>query len=153
MRLLIRPEQMSVINAAAEEKFARRLEAHLRSHYPNAAVILPDQESTVKELAEETLNPLVKISIERARSNGFTYESSISAYSALMFEVAPNFDMHELVQPFLADENIEPNARLKPMLEKLTEKDWEEIRKSYDAEAWQPKPEKSGKAEETKEEK
>lgn len=139
MRLLIRPEQMSVINSAAEEKFARRLETHLRSYYPKTVVKLPDQESAVKDLPEEKLNPLVKLCIERARSHGFSFESSISAFTALMFEVAPNFDAHELVQPFLTDENTEPNKRLDPLLKQLTEKDWEEIKKTYDSEAWQPK--------------
>ena len=129
---------MSVIQSAAEENFAQRLGKHLRARYSDAVVILPDRETTVGELADADFLPLVQISIDRARSRDFSFESSISAFSALMFRVAPNFDAHELAQPFLTDENIEPNARLDSMIEQLTEKDWETIKKTYDASAWKP---------------
>jgi hypothetical protein len=65
----------------------------------------------------------------------------------LMFEVAPNFDSHELVLPFLTDEEVAPNARLDAMLEQLTEKDWETVRKTYEVKAWQPTEEKVEKSE------
>src|SRR4051794_22899256 len=107
MRLLIRPEQLSVIQTSAEEKFVLRLGEHLRTHYSKAVVkTAEDQQSTIGELSDENFYPLVRIGIERARSHNFSYESSISAFTALMFEVAPNFDLHELVQPFLTDEKV-----------------------------------------------
>ena len=153
MRLLIRPEQMSVIQASAEEKFVQRLGSHIRQNYAKAVVMQPEeQRSTVKELPNETLDSLVRFAIERARRLNFTYESSISAFTALMFEVAPNFDSHELIQPFLNDEEIAPNARLDAMLEQLTEKDWETVRKTYDVNAWQAAEEKSETTEENSEE-
>jgi hypothetical protein len=142
MRLLIRPEQMSAINSSAEEKFVRRLGGHIRDNYAKSIVRLPeDQETAIRELSEEALDTLVRAGIQRARAHKLSYESSISAFTALMFEVAPNFDTHELVEPLLADENTPPDARLDPVLEKLTEKDWETVKKAYDAEAWKSKSE------------
>ena len=139
--MMIRAEQMNVFEATAEDNFVRRTAAHLLEHYAKAIVRLPDDvESAVDQLPEEKLRSLVEISVERARSYGLTYESSISAVSALMFEVAPNFDSHRLSQVLLNDENIEPDARLDELLEVLTEKNWEAIRAEYDVNEWESKP-------------
>jgi hypothetical protein len=152
MRLLIRPEQMSAIQDAAEEKFALRLAAHLLEKYPNSTVKLPDTQSTVAELPKETLHSLVKKSIERARGYGLTQEASIAAFSTVMFEVAPNFDRHNMSKMLLTDENFAPDARLNELLEVLTDKNWEAIQKTYDPEAWFEKPEESESGEEKSEE-
>lgn len=141
MRLLIRSEQMTAIEDAAEEKFARRIADHLLRQYANSVVTLPDSKSTVAELPEETLDTLVRNSIEYARGYGLNQESSIAAFSALRFEVAPNFDKHNLSRLILGDESFEPNARIDQLLEILTEKNWETIQKTYDPEAWFFKPE------------
>lgn len=141
MRLLIRSEQMSAIQQSAEEKFVRRIAAHLLEKYPTAIVALPDEKSTVAELPAETLHSLVRSSVERARGYGLTQESSIAAFSAVMFEVAPNFDRHNMSKMLLSDESFEPDARLNELLEVLTEKNWEAIQKTYDPEAWFEKPE------------
>ncbi len=139
--MMIRAEQMSVFETTAEEKFVRRLAAHLLENYGTAVVRLPDLESTVNELPEETLHSLVKNSIARARRYELTFESSISAFTAIRFEVSPNFDRHRLSQVMLNDEHIEPDARLDELLEVLTEKNWETIRGEYDVNAWQEEPE------------
>lgn len=139
--MLIRAEQMSAFENAAEEKFARRIAVHLLENYASAIVRLPNSESAVAELPEETLHSLVENSIERARRYELTFESSISAFTAIRFEVSPNFDRHRLSQMMLNDEHIEPDARLDELLEVLTEKNWETIRGEYDVNAWQSKPE------------
>ncbi len=138
--MLIRAEQMSVFERAAEDNFVRRIAAHLLENYVPAIVRLPDVEpATVGELPPEKLHSLVEVSVERARRYGLTYESSIAAFSALMFEVAPNFDSHRLIKMLLNDENIEPEARLNELLKVLNEKNWEAIRGEYDIDAWQSK--------------
>ena len=139
MRLSIRAEQKVVIEAVAQENFVRRIAAHLLEEYSKAVVILPsDEKLTVDELPEETLHNLVRVGIERARGHGLTFESAISAFTAVMFEVAPNFDTHRLSQVLLNDEEVEPNARLDELLNVLSEKNWESIREDYDPKAWKP---------------
>ena len=109
MRLTIRAEQKAVVEAVAEENFVSRLAAHLRGEYSNAAVTLPVGEKfTVAELAPETLHEIVRVGIARARGYGMTYESAISAFTAVMFEIAPNFDTHRLCQVLFNDEEVEP---------------------------------------------
>lgn len=139
MRLTIRAEQKAVVEAVAEENFVSRLAAHLRSEYSNAVVTLPgDEKFTVAELAPETLHELVNVGIARARSYGKTFESAISAFTAVMFEVSPNFDTHRLCQVLFNDDEVEPNRRIDEVLNVLTEKNWESIRADYDPNAWKP---------------
>ncbi|HEY8560440.1 MAG TPA: hypothetical protein VIL74_08690 [Pyrinomonadaceae bacterium] len=147
MRLAIRPEQMLVINEVAEENFVRRIAAHLAAEYPRAVVTLPDaSKAPVEDLPEEELFSLIRTGIRRARGRGFDLESTIAAFVAVMFEVCPNFDNHRLCEVMLADEEIEPNARLDELLNVLTEKNWEAIRETYDPQAWHPAPEISGES-------
>lgn len=130
---------MSEIQNGAEENFARRIAAHLLEKYPKAIVTLPDKKLAVDELPPEKLHELVRVGIERARPHELTFESSIAVFCVLMFEVAPNFDVHKLVQVVLSDENLEPHTRFNQLFEILMDKNWETIKSTYDAEAWQPK--------------
>ncbi len=139
--MMIRAEQMNAFEDSAEEKFVRRIAAHLLENYDAAIVRLPDSESAVSELPEDALHSLIKNSIARARRYEMDFESSISAFTAIRFEISPNFDKHRLSQVLLKDEHIEPNARLDELLEVLTEKNWETIRSEYDVNGWQEEPE------------
>lgn len=134
--MIIRSKQMEVFESAAEEDFVQRLTTHLLESYANSVVRLPDQESSVDKLPKETLELLVGRSIEHARSYDLSFESSISAFSAIMFDVAPNFDKYGMCQLCLKDENIEPNARISELLKLLSETHWEKIRTDYDVKAW-----------------
>jgi len=139
MRLSIRAEQIAVVEAVAEENFVRRLAAHLLDEYPNAVVTLPgDEKFTVAQLPEETLHELARVAVARARGYGKTFESAISAFTAVMFEISPNFDAHRLCQVLFNDEEVEPNRRIDEVLNVLTEKNWESIRADYDPQAWKP---------------
>jgi len=151
MRLSIRAEQKFVVEAVAEENFVRRLAAHLLNEYPKTVVILPgDEKFTVDELPGAALYELVGAGIARARSYDMTFESSISAFTAIMFEVCPNFDTHRLCQVLLNDEEVEPDNRIDEVLNVLTEKNWETIRADYDPNAWKTESE-TGDVNETEE--
>jgi hypothetical protein len=145
--MIIRSRQMEVFESAAEENFVRRLTEHLLENYAKSVVRLPDQESAVIDLPKETLDLLVRRSIERARRYDLSFESSISAFSAVMFDVAPNFDEHSVSKLCLNDENVETNERLNELLKLLTEKQWEKIRTDYDVENWLAKVENTEESE------
>ena len=134
--MIIRSRQMEVFESAAQADFGRRLTEHLLENYAKSVVRLPAQESAVDELPKETLDLLVRRSVERARRYDLSFESSISAFSAVMFDAAPNFDEHSVSKLCLNDENIEPNSRLDELLKLLTEKHWEKIRADYDVNSW-----------------
>lgn len=134
--MLIRAEQMSVFQKRAEDDFVLRLSAHLREKYEGTVVRLPDKEATVASLSDEELNELVNISIKRAQKFGISYESTIAAFTAMMFDAAPNFSEHERAEPILKDKNVEPNSRMDKLLEQLTAEDWKKIKRGYDVNAW-----------------
>ncbi len=135
--MIIRSEQIDVFNKIAEDNFVRKLSTHLRTNYAETMVRMPEENSVLSELSDETLESLVRFGIERAREYGITFESSISTFIAIMFDVAPNFHTHELAQPVLKDENTEANSRVNVLLEKLSGDEWKTIKGSYDTSAWQ----------------
>jgi hypothetical protein len=99
-------------------------------------VRLPDKDTTIGELSDEELDELINIGIKRARKFSISYESPTAAFVAMMFYLAPNFSEHETAEPHLKDENVEPNARMDNLLDKLTKEDWERIKRAYDVNAW-----------------
>ena len=136
MRLTIRADQMSEIEQGTQEKFVRRIARHLLEDYPDAVVILPSQEKfTVDTLPKETLHELVRVAIVRAREFKMVFESSIAAFSAIMFETAPNFYKHTLCQVILNDD-LEPDAQIDMLVSVLNEKTVKTIQERYDPTAW-----------------
>ena len=136
MRLTIRAEQMSEIEQGTQEKFVQRIASHLLEDYPDAVVILPSEEKfTVDTLPKETLYDLVRVSIARAREFRMVFESSIAAFTAIMFETAPNFYKHTLCQVILNDD-LEPDAQIDMLLSVLNEKTIKTIQERYDPTAW-----------------
>jgi hypothetical protein len=147
--MIIRSQQMEVFETAAEDDFVQRLKTHLLENYAKSVVRLPDTEAAVDELPEETLDLLVRNSIERARKYDLSFESSISAFSAIRFDVAPNFDGHSMSKLCLTDETMEPNARLNELLKILTDEHWEKMRNDYDVNDWQEKAEDSAETQDS----
>lgn len=142
MRLTVRREQLDVMAAVAEANFERRLSEHLRLQYPKSIVKLPDGgEFTVGELTDGSLEQLVRVGIAKSRRFGMKLQSSISAFVTLMFDVAPNFDEHRLCSVLLGDEEKAPDDRIEEILNVLSEKNWEAIRKDYDPNEWLERPE------------
>lgn len=137
MRLSIRTEQMSFIESETQEKFVRRIAAHLLAEYSNAAVILPDGgKSTVSGLPKETLLELARIGIARARTFKMTFESSIAAFTALMFEISPNFHTNRICQVIFNDDQVQPNDQIELLVNTLTEKNILNMQENYDPAAW-----------------
>jgi hypothetical protein len=143
--MIIRTEQITVFEDKAEEDFVQRLAAHLRENYPESLVRQAETDDLVKDLSDEVLFELVRVSIQRARKYDLTYESSISAFTALMFSTAPNFDMYNLSNLCLKDENVEPNDRLDEILKIFNEGHWEKVILNYDVTAWEPLDEEAEK--------
>jgi len=126
------------MQAVADANFERQVAGHLRGSYSQSIVRLPENggEFTVADLSQDSLDRLVRAGIAKARGYEMTRQSSIAVFVALMFDVAPNFDRHRLCQVLLGDEEKVPDDRTDDLLTVLTEKNWESIRKDYDAQAW-----------------
>lgn len=137
MRLTVRNQQMEVMAAVAETNFERRIADHLREHYADSIVRLPDgSEFRVAEIAQDKLEKLVTAGIAKARAYELANQSSIASFVALMFSVSPNFDEHRLCGVLLGDEEKVPDDRVAELPKVLSEKNWEAIRKDYNPNAW-----------------
>src|SRR5262249_29538881 len=137
--LKIRPEHMAVFHEAAEASFLRRVVQYLRERHSSVAVQLPSGITTVELIPEETLFELVENGIKRARRDGMSWESALSAFVVLMFVTAPNFDDHPLIRRVMKDDKIDANARIDHLWESTTEQNWEAVKQRYDTAAWRLK--------------
>jgi hypothetical protein len=134
--LKIRPEQFAVFQPVAEHAFIRRVVEHLRENHPDVVVQFASGVMLIKQIGDEKLHALVKRGIARARALGMDWESGITAFVVLLFIAAPNFDQHPLIQRVLKDERVAANIRVEQLWERISEENWEAVRKNYDARGW-----------------
>jgi len=93
---------------------------------------------SVEDYSDETLESMVKIGINRAKSHGFERAEHIASFVAIMFEISPNFDMIGSIQSVLTDKSIPDEGKFEQLLGLTTEEDWQEAEKSYDSTVWFP---------------
>ena len=148
MRLIVRQDQMDVMQAVADTNFERQIATQLRNSYSESIVKLPDNggEFKVSELSDDVLERWIRAGIAKARSYELRIQSSIAAFVTLMFDVAPNFDGHRLCEVLLGDEERSPDERVDDVLTVLSEKNWDAIRNDYDPQAWLAAEEKAKSA-------
>jgi hypothetical protein len=132
----IRPEQLEAFEPVADAAFVVRVVQHLRDEHADEVVSLPDREYTVAGLDEETIAEMARTGIAKARSYGFTWESSITAFVVLMFVVAPSFDNHPLIKRALNDTSPDENSRIENLFERTSSENWDVAAQSYDSAAW-----------------
>lgn len=89
-----------------------------------------------RSLPDKLLFEMVRAGEDRARGHGLTWESSITAFVALMFEFSPNFDEHPRVAALLRDPLVDVNQRVRNLTRVVTHEVWREVRQMEDADAW-----------------
>ena len=134
--VILRNEQIDVLDAAAKQAFSLRVAEYLRTRHGQAIVRLPGVEVTVREMPETTLATLVESGIVRAHSYGLTWESSLNAFVTLMVVVAPNFDDEPAIRAALAPDHRPPDFRMKELDQRITQRDWAAAAKAYDPRSW-----------------
>ncbi|HLG17534.1 MAG TPA: hypothetical protein VJH03_24030 [Blastocatellia bacterium] len=134
--LRIRPEQLEPFKPVAEAAFVRRVTAYVREKHGEVVIELPDGARAVKQLPDDALLEIVRSGIARARSYGMTWESTLTAFVAIMFVVAPNFDEHPLIQRVLKDESVPPDSRIDLLWERTTDQNWEAAQRNSNPASW-----------------
>ena len=135
--LTIRREQLEAFRPVTEAEFTGRIADHLRSKHSRSVLRLRKSPTLLERLSDELLREMVRNGIERARSYGLSWESSISGFVVLMFTVAPNFDQHPIVQRVLTASEVAPDERMKLILSEMKSSNWQEAKDRYDSSAWQ----------------
>jgi hypothetical protein len=138
--LKILPKQREAFGSIAEDLFIKRLVEHFRENYADTVVTLPSGTKSVNisvsEMKEAQLKESLARGVSRARKYEITHESSIAGFIAIMFEAAPNFDEHPVLQQTLSNPEVEANARVGKLLETFTEEILEAVRSRYNVNVW-----------------
>ncbi len=134
-RKSIRPEaclldlqraQLDECFLAIERDLIKVIYWHLRGHHSKA----------VQHLTRAQLEQRVETTVVRGRRYGFQTISDLAGFSALMFELAPNFDEHPSFQRILKDPELLPELKLRRLSQQISEKDWREALGQYDKLFW-----------------
>jgi hypothetical protein len=99
---------------------------HLCEHHAEAVAGMDDDEIFRRS----------GVAVRRAARYGFTKESSVAAYAALMFLVAPNFDEQPAITAVLASPRLSADARIGKIHTLTTEADWDAAGAAADPSAW-----------------
>jgi hypothetical protein len=134
--MIIRAEQLSAFQKEGEKQFISQLAAYIREHHSGEIIRSPSWQHRIDDLSDDVLKRLVADGIERGRSYGFTWQSSLASFVVLRFVVAPNFDDDALIRQSLTDEAISVEDRLSAVLQWATDDYWRQVRSKYDPAAW-----------------
>ncbi len=121
--------QLEACTAAIEQDLIKVIYWHLRNYHAKA----------IQHLNRAQLEARIAISVERGRSYGFQTISDLAGFSALMFELAPNFDEHPSFRRILLDSETLPELKLRRLSQQISEKDWREALDHYDRLFWRRK--------------
>jgi hypothetical protein len=109
-------KQREMLDLAVEAAFVREVARHLREEHA----------SRCEGIGGEELTRRVEIGIARARGHGLTWDASITAFVAIMFEVAPTFDEQPAIRRVLSDRRLSADRRIDALWDRTSEEDWDE---------------------------
>ncbi len=84
-----------------------------------------EQPALIAELGDEEVKRRAAAGIARAHARGFVQPESVTAFVALMFLVAPDFDAHPAIARALRLRGTEAE-RLRLLFERTREEDWDQ---------------------------
>jgi hypothetical protein len=119
-------EQLETCGQAIERDLVHVLHWHLRNHHAKV----------VQHIDRDVLERRIQVAIHKARRYGFQTVSDLAGFSALMFELAPNFDEHPTFLKVLADRELPSEMKLRRLSQSISEKDWREASDRYDRTFW-----------------
>ena len=82
------------------------------------------------------LEERIKYSVQKARGYSLGTVSDLAGFTALMFELAPNFDEHPSFKAVLVDPAIPPEGKMKKLSQVITDREWNEASRLYDRSFW-----------------
>jgi hypothetical protein len=125
--LVIRQEQMNTLIKGTDDEWVDFLATNAKKE---------DYES-VKRKDDSSLREMVRVAVGKAELYGFTAADDQSAFVAIMFEVAPNFDEQPEIKAVLTEHKLPPSQRLQKLWSTaVPEEAWEKAAEDYDENAW-----------------
>ncbi len=124
--LVVRQQQINNFLLRDENKFIRFVMEHIRENHPHR----------VAECPEKLLEEMVRFGVERARTHGFERAEDLTAFIAVMFKIAPNFDEQTEIRQVLDDSKISINNKFEWLWNTTSDEAWEEAKKNCKTEIW-----------------
>lgn len=134
-RKAVRPEaclldlgrsQLEKCSRAIESDMLKVIQWHLRNHHARV----------VQHLVRDQLEARIEVAVQRARRYGFQTVSDLAGFTALMFELSPNFDEHMSFRRILQDNTVPPEMKLRRLSQVISETDWREAVEMYEKSFW-----------------
>ncbi|CAN5783866.1 hypothetical protein BH24ACI3_BH24ACI3_02970 [soil metagenome] len=131
--LVIRNDQIEKFIRGDGDDFVEHLVAHRKKEDPDI----------VTEYDDDQLRNMVRIGINKAENYGFQKSKDQSAFVAIMFEIAPNFDTQPEINVVLKDDSLDAEAKFEKLWSPaVPDEAWEKAADEYDEAAWQNPPKK-----------
>jgi Domain of unknown function (DUF4123) len=125
--LQLRDPQLRLCGEAIDRDLVKVIYWHLRNHHSRS----------VQFLDKAVLENRIQFAIAKARRYSLGTVSDLAGFTALMFELAPNFDEHPSFRSVLLDPSVPPEAKLRRLSQTITDKEWKEAMGLYDRSFWQ----------------
>lgn len=117
---------MALFEAQAERAFEQDIMALLRTQYPEALGGLPGA----------LLRQRVQRALYQGRTHGFTWQSALTGFTMMMFELGPNFDQHPAFHSALRIPHPDEDERLRLICLAVDDQAWREAQAFADPSAW-----------------
>jgi len=125
--LSLKESQLTQCAEAIDRDLVKLIYWHLRNYHAKS----------VQHLAKSVLENRVQFAMQRARQYQLSSISDLAGFTALMFELAPNFDEHPSFRRVLADPALPPETKMKRLSQVITDREWDEALELYDRKFWQ----------------
>ena len=126
--LTIRKEQMDQMLTHDESRLIDFVVGHVQR----------ECRDSVRDIDPRSLREMVSNGMTRARRHGLTGPRDLTAFVAIMFEIAPNFDDQPDIRRALGDSSVLIEQRFDRMLERVPDWAWEEAQRYKVSAAWFP---------------
>jgi len=126
--LTIRKEQLDQMFTHDEARFVDFVVRHVQQ----------ECRDSVRDIDPVSLREMVTNGLARARAHGLRGPKDLTAFVAIMFEIAPNFDEQPDIRRALGDESVPLEGRFDAMLERVPDWAWEDAQRGKVSEAWFP---------------
>jgi hypothetical protein len=134
--ILIRAAQIYAIRGSNYAELIEHVCRRLRDVHGRVTVTRPGETTTIAALPESELHELVRDSLVCALDHGLIEAPALAAFIVTRFVAAPNFTEHPAVRVWLEDTRRRPDDRVRQLVQRLTPREWRDIRRSYRPDGW-----------------
>jgi hypothetical protein len=124
--LQLREAQLRLCGEAIDRDLIKVIYWHLRNHHARP----------VQFLQKPMLEERIRCAISKGRRYSLGSVADLAGFTALMFELAPNFDEHPSFRNVLLDPQIPPERKMRRLSQVITDREWNEALSLYDRSFW-----------------